>query len=279
MIYDNICKFLEENLGEGNYIIKYNNNKDFDWKSLITDDYVVSDEEKRPILAVLRVDNVDTTYLGDTRLNNEQISVTFAIPNNIKVVQRETLNLNTLRALDGSVVAGDTNSQAARLMFGSCSDGDFVSADFNNVEVDVVLKTMLITASVYDNLVSSDDISVTINSQPILAKVNITYGLRKSIEGRVYKSTTDATTDGTVTQINDELNIVCMAIFNNTLLSTLMNEERSKKNYTIVYNNGIIERTLTLQLQGITENTNTGGFLQVTLSFVNGSKNYLSNNG
>lgn len=277
MIYDNICKFLEENLGEGNYIIKYNNNKDFDWKSLITDDYVVSEEEKRPILAVLRVDNVDVTYLGDTRLNNEQISVTFAIPNNIKVVQRETLNLNTLRALDGSVVAGDTNSQAARLMFGSCGDGDFVSADFNNVEVDVVLKTMLITASVYDNLVSSDDISVTIDSQPILAKVNVTYGLRKSIEGRVYNNTADATTDGTVTQINDELNIVCMAIFNNTLLSTLMTDERTKKNYTIVYDNGIKERTLTLQLQGITEATNTGGFLQVTLSFVNGSKNYVTN--
>lgn len=278
MIYDNICKFLEDNLGEGNYIIKYNNNKDFDWTSLITDDYVINEEEKRPILAVLRVDNVDTTYLGDTRLNNEQISVTFAIPNNIKVVQRETLNLNTLRALDGSVVAGDTNSQAARLMFGSCSDGDFVSADFNNVEVDVVLKTMLITASVYDNLVSSDDISITIDNQPILAKVNVTYGLRKTIEGSVYKNT-DATTDGTVTQINDELNIVCMAIFNNTLLSTLMTEERTKKNYAIVYNNGIKERTLSLQLQGITEATNTGGFLQVTLSFVNGSKTYPDING
>ena len=277
MIYDNICKFLEDNLGEGNYIIKYNNNKNFDWTNLITNDYVINEEDKRPILAVLRVDNVDTTYLGDTRLNNEQISVTFAIPNDIKVVARETLNLNTLRALDGSVVAGDTNSQAARLMFGSCGDGNFVSADFNNVEVDVVLKTMLITASVYDNLVSSDDISITIDDSPILAKVSCTYGLRKSIEGRVYNTTTDATTDGTVTQINDELNIVCMAIFNNTLLSTLMTEERTKKNYTIVYNNGIKERTLSLQLQGITEVTNTGGFLQVTLSFVNGSKNYLSN--
>lgn len=276
MIYDNICAFLMEQL-EGNYDIRYNNNKDFEWEDLIVahENYVNDNESDRPVLGVLRVENVENTYVSDEVVRTEQLSVALAIPNNRKFVEAQIKALNSLPGLSGVRVAGDNSNQSAELYFGNRTEGEITSIDVNGVSCDVVLTTIFITSVVFEGVVTSNDVSVTINSTTLNGEIEVVYDFSKQVEANSFKGT-DMTADGTATQLNDVLNITCVMSKNNTILSTLMTDERSLKNYTIKYNNGIVERTLSLQLQGINEVTTKGSISKCTLKFVNGSKTYAS---
>ena len=261
LLYDLIIEKLQENLPD-NFIITYNNNLDTNWAEILPE------AQESTIHGVLRVDSGSNDYVGNQTIKNENLRVTFAIPN-IKGVFKEAIesieNLND--TINGSFLPLD-NDKVCKLYLSGRSSANIETIN----RIEWVVTDLYLTTQVFNELVTSADYELTIDSNELdVAITNIVYDYTLQTEAKIVGVTNNPKNYPMAKQ--KQLIINCIPEKNATVYQNIINKEDTRHLFNISYNNGIITRTFKAHLVGVNESCTTGGNYVTTLKFLRTNEN------
>lgn len=275
MIYDLITTLINNYLGDGDYIIKYANNHDVDWKSILP---TAQNEIK---YGVLRVDSGTTQQLGGRTIRTEQLRLIVAIPEEREIFNAAVTNLRSmLDGLNNTTINDPSDNITANLFFGEYHDAacqtvngnrwwvaevtfaaNFFDGvyDFNNTKVEIKIPVE----------VTEDDVTSTIMAFVEMAGIiSKSYTIQKQYDQNVYNG--NPLSRPSANSIAKSLQIDLVYLKNNDLINYLLEvEEEINQTLEIKYTNGIKTRTFNCEIASITETTITGDILKATIVFTN----------
>ena len=275
MIYDLITTLINNYLGEGDYIIKYANNHDVDWKNILP---TAQNEIK---YGVLRVDSGTTQQIGGRTIRTEQLRLIVAIPEERTIFNEAVANLRSmLVGLNNTTISDPSEDKVANIFFGEYHDATsqivngnkwwvsevtFVANfydgvyDFNNTKVEIKIPVE----------VTEDDVTTTIQAFVEMAGIiSKSYTMQKQFDQNVYNG--NPLSRPSVNSIAKSLQIDLVYLKNNDLINYLLEvEEEINQTLEIKYTNGIKTRTFNCEIASITETTITGDILKATIVFTN----------
>lgn len=271
MIYDLIANLINNYLGDGDYIIKYANNHDIDWKKILPD---AQNELK---YGVLRVDSGTTQQMGGRTIRTEQLRLIVAIPEKRDIFNDAVAHLrNMLDGLNNTTVEDSQEDITALLMFGEYHDANCQTINGNKWWVSEVT----FIANFYDGVYDSNDTKIeiempitidgtTTNSYVELGGViSSNYAMQKQYDPNVFNG--NPNNKPSVNNISKSLQATLIYLKNNALISYLLdNEENIDLTLNIKYTNGLKTRTMVCDIASITENVVTGDILKATIVFTN----------
>ena len=271
LVYDVLINEIKKYL-PNNFELKYNNTADVDWKEILPDTYNES------VFGVLRVSNGANEYIGTQTVKKLDMVITLCIPNEPKKIFTEAIegvenfmstfnDSNIPVATRDEEVAGQEEPQqivtTAKVLINGRTDA--MVERINGL--DWVTTDVYLQASIYEDLITSEDIVVTIDNNPLdVGIVNHTYDYTTSAESKILGETQAPTNFGTGNQ--KQLILVVIPQNKPVYKSLLENEDNANKEYTISYYNGILTRTFSAKLVGVNENCPTGGTYVATIKFL-----------
>ena len=254
MIYEEIVKTINNYLGE-NFIIKYANNLDVDWKSILPE------VQEKIAYGVLKVDSGTTTQLADTTVRTEQLTLQVAIPAEREIFNKDVVALRgMLKGLNDEVVYSD--DEDAKLLFGEYQDANQQLLNSNYWWI----ASVVFTANFYSALYLSSDIQIQVNNVKLQGLFKSTY-TREFVMDSLVQLNTGLPNDQ-VNCIKKSLSIDGVCMKSDTLIQTLFSEEDTIKNYAVQYNNGIVTRNFNAILALINEQAIMGDVIKITLTFL-----------
>ena len=276
MIYQKITEAINSELG-GDYVIEYANNHNVDWTKILPN---VQNELK---YGIVRVDSGQTLQAGDMPVRVEQLRLIVAIPE-----ERDIFNqaVNDLRVLLNSV-SNDQNPNNDGMNNTTVQDDDTntIAQIFMNEYHDATSQTVngnkwwiaevTFTINLFDSIVSSADTSISIGGTTLKGIIQATYINEKTVDGYVYNNA--PLQKNSVNGVRKQLTITLIYLKNDDIFhhvnssnvadGILDTEDDITKRYTIVYNNGLISRTMTMYLASVSETMITADTVKATISF------------
>lgn len=261
MIYQTITDEFQNYLGS-DYDIRYANNHDLDWENILPEN---QDEIK---FGILQVDSGTTSQVGGQVIRIEQMRLKVAIPESREVFTEAVANLRTMmEALNNSTSIDSEENITARLYFSEYHDA--TSSIINGSRWWVAEVTFI--ANFYNSIIESNDVSVTIGGQTVNGLINARFVNEKTFDPNVF-SNSNGIVKASVNGIKKTLQLDVVYIKSDALITSLLNNEDSlTATWSIVYNNAIKSRTLTMTLASITENVIIGDVLKAQITFTIGA--------
>lgn len=267
MIYDVITEELNAYLGD-TYVLKYANNHDFKWDDILPS---VQDEMK---FGVLRVDSGSTTQAGGQTIRVEQLRLIVAIPEETKVFKEAVNNLKTmLSGLNTDTLQDTETNVTAQLYFG----------DYHDASCQIIngsrwwISEVTFIATYYDGVYDSSSVSVEIGTtktgtsdmKVLKGVMSVNYLNNRTFDSFVFANSNQQKNQCNAIQHQITFNV--LYIKNDTLYTSLLNDEDTIKKYIIDYNNGLKTRSLTnMVLASLNENVVIGDVVKATFTFVTG---------
>ena len=265
MIYDLIAKTINNYLGEGDYYVSYANNHDQNWNDILPS---VQDEIKH---CVLRVDSGQTTQIGGQTIRTEQLRLIVAIPEARDVFNQAVVNLRSmLNGLNNTTLNDTEENVTALLTFGEYHDAQ--SQTINGCIWWIAEVTFIANFydGVYDYVDSKVEIKIPYHQSTAFVKMTgviaIRFATMKNYDANVYDG--NPLSIGTVNSISKTLQIDCVYLKNDNLMTYLLtNEDDIDLVLEVKYYNGLKTRTMNMQIASISENIITGDILKATITF------------
>lgn len=254
MIYEKIATTLNNYLGE-EFLINYANNHDTEW------DKILPDVVEETAYGVLRVDSGRTLQVGGMPVKSEQLTLSVAIPAANNIFSRDVGKLRTMiTGLNNEIVYDDDVS--AMLLFGEYQDANQIIVNGNYWWI----ASVIFTSNFYENLYVSSDVVVKVNNTAIQGIISVNYSREFVMDSMVMLN--DLIPANKVNNKKKTLNIQCVCLKSDTLIQTLFSNEDSITSYTIIYNDGIVNRSFSALLGVINEQAIMGDIIKVNLIFV-----------
>ena len=271
MIYDLITKFINNYLGDGDYVLDYANNHDFKWEK------VLPEAQNELKYGVLRVDSGTTQQIGGRTIRTEQLRLIVAIPEQNEIFKPAVANLRSmLDGLNNTTVEDDEDNITALLLFGEYHDASCQTINGNKWWVSEVT----FIANFYDGVYDSNDTKVEIEIPLTIDNVttntylelggiiSTNYTMQKTYDPNVYNG--NPNNIPSVNSKSKSLQITLIYLKNNALVNYLVeHEEDLDLALPTKYTNGVKTRTMTCDISSVTENVVTGDILKATITLVN----------
>ena len=263
MIYEEITKEINNYLGE-DFLISYANNHDTKWDKILPD---VQSELK---YGVVRVDSGQTTQTGGMPIRIEQLRLIVAIPEDRLIFDAAVANLRSLITnLNNTTITTteDGDNITAILFFDEYHDAQSSTVNGNRWWIAEV--TFMV--NYFNTIINSDDVSITVNGNEIHGIISATYLNEKTVDGYVYNNA--PTQQNSINGIRKQLTINLIYIKDDPIFHTennqgiLDNEDNISKTWSIVYNNGIKSRTMTMFVATVNETMISADTLKATITF------------
>ena len=291
MIYQKITEKLEYALNElgghyegSQYLLEYANNHNVDWEMILPN------TESSTVYGVVRVDSGQTLQAGDMPIRVEQLRLIVAIPEEREIFDKAVLCLRSLltdfnnqlieddQEISDNVVDSDNDNQEVNYVSAQVFMNEYHDAQSQTVNGNRWwIAEVTFTINLFNSIVSSDDTSITIGSYKLKGIISATYINEKTVDGYVYNNV--PTQKNSVNGIRKQLTIQLIylkgdPIFHredpqnqNHYIGLLDLEDNISKTYTIVYNNGVISRTMTMYLASVSETIITADTVKATIAF------------
>ena len=291
MIYQKITEKLEYALNElgghyegSQYLLEYANNHNVDWEMILPN------TESSTVYGVVRVDSGQTLQAGDMPIRVEQLRLIVAIPEEREIFDKAVLCLRSLltdfnnqlieddQEISDNVVDSDNDIQEVNYVSAQVFMNEYHDAQSQTVNGNRWwIAEVTFTINLFNSIVSSDDTSITIGSDKLKGIISATYINEKTVDGYVYNNV--PTQKNSVNGIRKQLTIQLIylkgdPIFHredpqnqNHYIGLLDLEDNISKTYTIVYNNGVISRTMTMYLASVSETIITADTVKATIAF------------
>ena len=291
MIYQKITEKLEYALNElgghyegSQYLLEYANNHNVDWEMILPN------TESSTVYGVVRVDSGQTLQAGDMPIRVEQLRLIVAIPEEREIFDKAVLCLRSLltdfnnqlieddQEISDNVVDSDNDNQEVNYVSAQVFMNEYHDAQSQTVNGNRWwIAEVTFTINLFNSIVSSDDTSITIGSDKLKGIISATYINEKTVDGYVYNNV--PTQKNSINGIRKQLTIQLIylkgdPIFHredpqnqNHYIGLLDLEDNISKTYTIVYNNGVISRTMTMYLASVSETIITADTVKATIAF------------
>ena len=271
MIYDLITKFINNYLGDGDYVLDYANNHDFKWEK------VLPEAQNELKYGVLRVDSGTTQQIGGRTIRTEQLRLIVAIPEDREIFNVAVANLRSmLDSLNNATITDSEDNISALLLFGEYHDANSQTINGNKWWISEVT----FIANFYDGVYDSNDTKIEIEMPIVIdgattysyvelgGVISSNYAIQKNYDNNVYNGS--AISKPSANSVSKSLQVTLIYLKNNALTSYLVNsEENIDLTLNIKYTNGIKTRSLTCEIASLTETVVTGDILKATIVFTN----------
>lgn len=255
--YSFLCEKLSQLLGD-RFDIKFFENEQQAWEEILIDN---------AIHGVMHIVGGQSNNVGGEMAIYENLSISVMIPmgendEDAEQFEADIVSIDILKHYNE--VTLDNEGELITFFYGGKSGAS--RNPVNGKEYGLVIVNCAVIS--YNNIILSTDRTVKLNGSLLKGILNCNYQCNKNTDGDVTRNS--PIQYNTVNGISDVIDIDIVWRNNDELHKQLMEEDHSIVEYEVEYFNGIITRTMTMQVSLLSEGTLQGDKLQGKLQFIRG---------